>query len=103
MADYEPHEDIESFQANGTFSGNMRGEQLASIGAVFGLRHDGVMIVENLMPGGAAEKSGTVEIGTTMFQLLTDPLLLKLLYYRRYSSPSRWCRCHKESLESGHL
>ncbi len=65
---FEPHEDVESFQANGTFSGNTRGEQLASIGAVFGLRDDGVMIVESLVPGGAAEKSGSVEIGNTTFQ-----------------------------------
>ncbi len=63
---YEPHEDVESFQANGTFSGHTQGTHLASIGAVFGLRHDGVMIVENVMPGGAAEKSGSVEIGTSV-------------------------------------
>ncbi len=68
---FEPSEDVESFQANGTFSGNGPVEHLASIGAVFGLRHDGVMFVESLISGGAAERSGSIEIGNTMFQLLT--------------------------------
>ncbi len=65
---YEPNEDVESFQAIGTFTGKTHGTHLASIGVVFGLRQDGVMIVENLMPGGAAERSGSVEIGTEYFR-----------------------------------
>jgi hypothetical protein len=60
---FEPDEDEESSQSRGTLAAHSHSGQLASIGAVFGLRHDGVMIVESLIPGGAAAQSGTVEIG----------------------------------------
>ena len=60
---HEPDEDVESFQSYGTSVGNSHGGQWASIGAVFGLRHDGVLMVERLLPGGAAEQSGSIEIG----------------------------------------
>ena len=61
---FEPNEDEESFQARGTFASTSHSAQLASIGAVFGLRQDGVMVVESLIPGGSAALSGSIETGS---------------------------------------
>ena len=63
----EPDEDIESFQSYGTLSGRAQGGQLASIGAIFCLRPDGCLMVERLLPGGAAAQSGSIMIGLATF------------------------------------